>query len=111
MDPTKPRLTTVKTRDAATGGPSVERKAPSTSFNATLNAKLDSTAKGKVGTSTEKAKNPVLAAIEQAADPEAAAREKQATEQLQLQLVRSVLYGPKAAKIQIDRADDPNNED
>lgn len=111
MDPTKPRLTTVKTRDGASGPAALDRKAPSTSFDSTLNAKLNTPAKTTTGSATDKAKNAVLAAIEQAADPEAATREKQAVEQLQLQLVRSVMYGPKAAKIQIDRAANPNDED
>jgi hypothetical protein len=51
----------------------------------------------------------VLAAIEQV-DPERDPRNQAALEALQLHLVRSVLSGPKAARIQIDRAEDPNNE-
>jgi hypothetical protein len=107
VDPTKPKPT-LKTRDVSPSVSSAATKTPKKSFESTLNAKT-----GRAETTNtvanNNAKNPVLAAIEQA-DPEREAKIKQAEEQLQLQLVRSVLYAPKAAKIQIDRAEDPNNE-
>lgn len=95
--------------DAARSSSAQARKAPSTSFEETLSTKRKTGEKPKAA---DKAKSPVLAAIEQAGgDAQPADDTALAMEKLGLVLTRGILQAPKAAKIDIDRAEDPNSEE
>ena len=107
MDPTKPG-SKPSVRNLPASQTPAARAAPKASFEETLAAR---TKKPGAVPEAQSGRSTVLAAIGQADGSASADEVKFAEEQLSLQLARSILQAPKAGKIDIDRAENPNDDD